>query len=121
MKIAKRYKNVSLNNGAVLRYSQNKLNKITSIEILFNGGAHKDTIPGLAHFVEHMFFTGTKTLSKQEVSKKYFDFIGTNAHTTSKKQAACAPKRSHALLCFLFICLSLSFCRTYFSTRSGSR
>ena len=84
MKIAKRYKNVNLNNGAVLRYSKNRLNKITSVEILFNGGAYKDTIPGLAHFVEHMFFTGTKTLTKQEVSKKYFDFIGSNAHTTSK-------------------------------------
>ena len=84
MKITKRYKNVELDNGAVLRYSQNKLNKITSIEILFNCGAHKDTIPGLAHFVEHMFFTGTKTMSKQEVSKKYFDFIGSNAHTTTK-------------------------------------
>ena len=84
MKLAKRYKNVNLNNGAVLRYSKNKLNKITSIEILFNCGAYKDTIPGLAHFVEHMFFTGTKTMDKQTVSKKYFDFIGSNAHTTSK-------------------------------------
>ena len=84
MKIARKYKNVNLNNGAVLRYSKNKLNKITNIEILFNGGAYKDTIPGLAHFVEHMFFTGTKELNKQEVSKKYFDFIGSNAHTTTK-------------------------------------
>ena len=84
MKLAKRYKNVNLNNGAVLRYSKNRLNKITSIEILFNCGAYKDTIPGLAHFVEHMFFTGTKTMDKQTVSKKYFDFIGSNAHTTSK-------------------------------------
>ena len=84
MKIAKRYKNVNLNNGAVLRYSKNKLNKITSIEILFNCGAHKDTIPGLAHFVEHMFFTGTKTMSKQEVSKKYFNVIGSNAFATTK-------------------------------------
>ena len=84
MKIANRYKNINLNNGAVLRYSKNKLNKITSIEILFNCGAYKDTIPGLAHFVEHMFFTGTRTMSKQEVSKKYFDYIGSNAHTTSK-------------------------------------
>jgi len=84
MKIAKNYKNINLENGAVLRYSRNKINKITNIEILFNCGAYKDTIPGLAHFVEHMFFTGTKTMSKQEVSKLYFDFIGSNAHTTSK-------------------------------------
>lgn len=83
-KIAKQYKNVKFPNGAILNYSKNKLNKITCVEIMFNCGARCDTIPGLAHFVEHMFFTGTKTMSKQEVTKKYFDFIGTNAHTTNK-------------------------------------
>ena len=60
MKIANRYKNINLSNGAVLRYCKNKINKITSIEILFNGGAYKDSIPGLAHFVEHMFLREQK-------------------------------------------------------------
>lgn len=39
---------------------------------------------GLAHFVEHMFFTGTKDKTKQEISKEYFDFVGVNAFTNSQ-------------------------------------
>lgn len=84
MKILKRYKEVPLKNGAVLRYVKNSINKITTTEIMFNCGSRVEEIPGLAHFTEHMFFTGTKTLNKEEATKKYFDFIGVNAHTTYK-------------------------------------
>lgn len=74
-------KKVNLNNGGELFYVKNNVNKSTSIEISFDCGARCDTIPGLAHFVEHMFFSGTKTLTRAEVNKKYFNFIGSNAYT----------------------------------------
>ena len=76
-----RYKKIKLINGATLYYVRNNINSITSIDISFDCGSRCDTIPGLAHFCEHMFFTGTKKLSKEQISKKYFDFIGVNAFT----------------------------------------
>lgn len=84
MRTLKNFKEVPLKNGAVLRYAKNNLNKITTTEIMFNCGSRVEEIFGLAHFTEHMFFTGTKSLNKEEVTKKYFDFIGSNAHTTYK-------------------------------------
>ena len=78
----KKYKLIKLSNGAQLAYVKNKISKITSVELNFDSGARCDgAIPGLAHFVEHMFFTGTKTMNKDEISKKYFDFINVNAFT----------------------------------------
>lgn len=69
--------------GLILLYEPNTINKSTSIEIGFDCGARCDgKLPGLAHFCEHMFFTGTDKLSKQEVSKRYFDFIKVNAYTS---------------------------------------
>ena len=76
-----KYLAVKLNNGAKLYYVKNKVNKSTCVDVLFNCGSRCDTIPGLAHFVEHMFFTGTKTLTKEEISKRYCKFISTNAYT----------------------------------------
>lgn len=80
----KKYLEIKLKNGAVLRYVKNRLNKITMIDIGFDCGSRCESVPGLAHFTEHMFFSGTKTLNKEEISKLYFDFIGTNAHTSYK-------------------------------------
>lgn len=75
------FKRCDLLGGGKLFYVKNKINKVTQVEINFDSGSRCDTIPGLAHFVEHMFFTGTKSLSKEEISKKYFDFINVNAFT----------------------------------------
>lgn len=72
---------VKLNKNATLAYRKNDLNEISLIDIMFDGGAMCDTIPGLAHFTEHMFFTGTDELTKKEITKKYYDFIGVNAYT----------------------------------------
>lgn len=70
------------NSGLTLFYAKNKINKSSSVEINFDCGSRCDgEKAGLAHFCEHMFFTGTKTESKQEISKKYFDFIRVNAYT----------------------------------------
>ena len=76
-----KYKRVKLPNGGVLNYVKNNISKTSMIEIMFNCGSRCDTIPGLAHFTEHMFFTGTDTMTKEEISKKYFDFIYVNAFT----------------------------------------
>lgn len=76
-----KYKNYILPHGAKLRYVKNNISKTTTIEINFDCGARCEKIPGLAHFTEHMFFTGTKDLNKEQVTKKYFDFIRVNAST----------------------------------------
>lgn len=76
-----KYKNCILPHGGKLRYVKNNISKTTSVEIDFYCGARCEKIPGLAHFTEHMFFTGTKDLNKEQVTKKYFDFINVNAST----------------------------------------
>ena len=81
-RIYKRYKTTFLPNGGRLVYCKNKSNKATYINLQFKCGGLKDKIPGLAHFTEHMFFTGTDRLSKEEVSKKYFSVLDCNAYTT---------------------------------------
>lgn len=79
-----KYKKALLNSGAKLYYVRNKISKTSVVEIGFPSGARCDKIPGLAHFTEHMFFTGTSKLTKEEVTKKYFDFINANAFTSVK-------------------------------------
>ncbi len=76
-----KYKNYILPHGGKLRYVKNNISKTTTVEINFDCGARCEKIPGLAHFTEHMFFTGTKDLNKEQVTKKYFDFIRVNAST----------------------------------------
>ncbi len=76
-----------LKSGTKLYYAKNNISKTTTIEVLFDCGSRCDTIPGLAHLTEHLFFTGTKDMTKQEISKKYFDFINTNAYTSYREIA----------------------------------
>lgn len=76
-----KYKVIDLPHGAKLYYAKNRINASTSIEVSFPCGARVDTIPGLAHFTEHMFFSGTDKLTKDEINKKYFDIIYSNAYT----------------------------------------
>ena len=76
-----KYKQINLSKGGKLYYVKNNISKSTAVKISFDCGSRVDTIPGLAHFTEHMFFTGTKDLTRAEINKKYFDFIGVNAAT----------------------------------------
>lgn len=76
-----KYKSLDLPFGGKLYYVKNRLTKSTMVKLQFLCGAREDTIPGLAHFTEHMFFTGTKEKDKKQISKQYFDFINTNAFT----------------------------------------
>ncbi len=82
-----KYIQAKLNNGGKLHYVKNKINKATYVDVLFNCGARCDTISGLAHFVEHMFFSGTKSLNKFQVSQKYKSFVSTNAYTNLREIA----------------------------------
>ena len=77
------YKQANLSKGAKLFYVKNKISKTTNVKISFDCGSRCDTIPGIAHFAEHMFFSGTKSMSRQEINKKYFDFINVNAFTSN--------------------------------------
>lgn len=80
-----KYKSLSLQNGAKLYYTKNNLSKTTMTHIVFNSGSRFDSIPGLAHFTEHLFLSGTKKKSKSEISKEYFEFINANMATNVSK------------------------------------
>ena len=83
IEMAKYYK---YDSGLVLLYENNKINRSTSIEIAFDCGSRCDgKLSGLAHFCEHMFFTGTDKLSRQEIAKRYLDFFKTNAFTNGSQ------------------------------------
>lgn len=72
--------------GAELIYKKNMITKSTALRICFACGARCDgDVAGLAHFCEHMFFTGTKTEDKQKITKQYFDFINANAFTNTQE------------------------------------
>ena len=60
MENQKQFKRVKLKDGAILYYAKNNISKTTLVDVDFACGSRCDTIPGLAHFAEHMFFTGTK-------------------------------------------------------------
>lgn len=78
----KKFKQLDLSFGGKLFYAKNNISKTTKIELYFPCGGRCDTIPGLAHFTEHLFFTGTDKYSKLEINKKYKHFITTNAYTS---------------------------------------
>jgi len=79
-----KFKQTNLPHGGKLYYVKNKINESTSVDINFDCGSRCDTIPGLAHFTEHMFFTGTKDKSKEDIAKEYFDYINVNAGTSTR-------------------------------------
>lgn len=78
----KKFKQMDLSFGGKLFYAKNRISKTTKIEIYFPSGARCDTIPGLAHFTEHLFFSGTEKFTKAEINKQYKHFITTNAYTS---------------------------------------
>ncbi len=94
----KKYYILSLPHGGKLYYVKNKISKTTKVDLAFDCGSRCDTIPGLAHFTEHMFFTGTDEMpKKQQVADKYFSFIGANAYTNAYKIAFSANIFSNEL------------------------
>lgn len=77
--------------GLTLFYTKNTINKSTAVVLQFDCGARCDDEKyGLSHFCEHCFFTGTKNLNKQQISKRYFDFVNSNASTSYMAVEFCA-------------------------------
>ena len=65
-----------------------KSSPITSVRILVNAGACNEETPdvyGSAHFLEHMFFKGTKSKSVKEVNKITSELGSANAYTASNR------------------------------------
>ena len=79
-----KFKQTTLPHGGKLYYVKNRINESTAVDINFDCGSRFDTIPGLAHFTEHMFFTGTEKYTKEDIAKKYFNFIDVNAGTSTR-------------------------------------
>lgn len=80
-----KYKNITLPHGGQLIYAKNNRTKSNIIKIEFECGSRCDgELAGLSHFTEHMFFTGTKNMTRADVVKKYFDFVDVNAATSHK-------------------------------------
>ena len=104
--------------GAKLVYEKNHINKITNISIDFRCGSSCDEDkPGLAHFTEHMFFTGTKTQTKQEISKEYFDYVGVNAYTNTEYIKFCGEVFTNELSDYLNL-VSKLITQTTFSQKN---
>lgn len=81
----KKFKKIITPNGTTICYVRNNVSNITIVDVMFNCGDRCDTISGLAHFTEHMFLSGTKELTKEEITKKYFDFVNVNMFTSRKE------------------------------------
>ena len=60
-----RYKQINLSKGGKLYYVKNNISKSTMVRISFDCGSRVDTIPGLAHFTEHMFFCRNQNHDKR--------------------------------------------------------
>ena len=80
---------IKFKEGGVLIYNKRKHIKHTGAYIGFTVGSyHNGKDKGAAHFLEHMLFTGTKDLSKDDFSKEVAKTIpGINAVTTSNYTA----------------------------------
>ncbi len=71
----------------MIKYNYKKIPNATTatIRIVVNAGSDLETIPGTAHFLEHMIFKGTLDNSYEEINKKISRLGSTNAYTSSDK------------------------------------
>lgn len=80
------YNIITLKNGIdVILTSSNKVIN-TFVSVTINVGYYQDTIPGIAHFLEHMLFMGTKNYPEENYFQKFiFDNGGhANAFTINE-------------------------------------
>lgn len=75
------YKLTTLENGidVMVITSDKVLN--TSVSLTINVGYYQDTIPGMAHFLEHMLFMGTKKYPEEGYFQKFI--IDNGGHTNA--------------------------------------
>jgi predicted Zn-dependent peptidase len=58
---------------------------VTSVRVLVNAGSLHETQPGTAHFLEHMFFKGTETMSAVDMNRTIAAIGESNAFTASDR------------------------------------
>lgn len=76
-------KYVKLSNGAKLIYKKQNISDTTDMTVGFSCGARCDgDYPGMSHFLEHMLFSTTKTLSKRTNDKINKHSLMQNAFTS---------------------------------------
>ena len=69
------YKKITLDNKLEILLISDKEANMSSASLAVNVGNYYDTVPGLAHFLEHMLFMGTKKYPKENY---YQDFLNKN-------------------------------------------
>jgi insulysin len=81
----KKYKHIKLENQIDVILVSNTHSKESGCSITVDAGCINDTVPGIAHFLEHMLFLGSKTYPKENVFLKYVTENGgmVNAFTGS--------------------------------------
>jgi predicted Zn-dependent peptidase len=82
------YKISKLSNGMKVIMNRNTHNKTATIAIMINAGSNWETkeLNGIAHFLEHLFFKGTKKRPSQLILSQELDHYGavTNAFTDNE-------------------------------------
>lgn len=75
------YEITTLENGIdVMLITSDKVSN-TSVSLTINVGYYQDTIPGMAHFLEHMLFMGTKKYPEEGYFQKFI--IDNGGHTNA--------------------------------------
>lgn len=92
-------------NGETLIYNKQNLDNTTQIAVGFLGGASRDTIPGTAHFLEHMLVKETQKLLENDLNRFFKNNdINSNAFTTKDYIMLCADASTDCLtkVCALY-------------------
>lgn len=81
----KEYKYLKLNNLIEVVFVSDRQSKESGCSITVDAGCIHDTVPGIAHFLEHMLFLGSKTYPNENVFLRYVTENGgmVNAFTGS--------------------------------------
>jgi len=78
---------IVLNNCLPFFWTHQKDTSVVSFFLIVRAGSnYEDGYPaGIAHFLEHLFFKGNKTYSKNDVAH-YFEYIGGGLHASTSKE-----------------------------------
>lgn len=80
----KKYKIYTFDNGATLLYRKSKIKKYNGTAIVagFRRGSEQDSIPGITHFMEHLFLFDTKTRTRQDILNYINEKVSIYAETS---------------------------------------
>lgn len=85
------YKKDQLSNGLKIIMNKNPHQKTATIAVLVNVGSNWETLEvnGLAHFVEHLFFKGTKKRLSQLILSRELDQYGAHKNAFTNNEMTC--------------------------------